>query len=150
MEDDHHDQRHRSARQQLFAQKQQLDAARPKVSTAKFVSGSWPGRIQSPLEEAVPPAFTPKSFGNWVNAIVSAAPALKPSRIVSLMKLTSEAQIAAATPARTWRPRRAPSSAAMPPSAGVAFGHARDRGTDKHRDADVGPIASWRDEPNNA
>ena len=40
-------------------------------------------------------ALTPKGFGSCVIAIVNAAPALKPSRTVSLMKLTSDESLSA-------------------------------------------------------
>ena len=39
-----------------------------------------------------PPPSTPNSLGSWVMAIVNAAPALNPSRIVSLMKADERAQ----------------------------------------------------------
>ena len=71
-----------------------------------------------------PPPFTPNSLGSCVIAMVNAAPALKPSRIVSLMKLTSElsrsAHASTLMPATTsavsaaMSAQRAGSPAAMP------------------------------------
>ena len=99
-------------------------------------------------KKSSPPPVTPKSFGSWVMAMVSAAPALKPSRIVSLMKFTSELrrsshaarQIAATTSAvsaamaaqRDGLPSAIPAMVA-PTSIEIA---------------EVGPIASCRDDPN--
>jgi hypothetical protein len=101
-------------------------------------------------KKSSPPPLTPNSFGNWVRAIVSAAPALKPSRMVSLMKLTSElsrnsqaiTHIAAMTTAvsAAMDAQRAGSPCAMPATVTPT----------SIEIAEVGPIASWRDEPNNA
>jgi hypothetical protein len=83
-------------------------------------------------------------------AIVSAAPALKPSRIVSLMKLTSELRrnshasrhIAAMTAAvsAAMSAQRPASPCAMPAIVTPT----------SIEIAEVGPIANWRDEPKSA
>lgn len=83
-------------------------------------------------------------------AIVSAAPALKPRRIVSLMKLTSELRrnsqaskhIAAMTSAvsAAIEAQRSGSPCAMPATVTPT----------SIEIAEVGPIASCRDEPNSA
>ena len=125
-------------------------AATPKPSTARFVEGSWPHSTASRSKNPSPPPFTPKSLGSCVVAMVSAAPALKPRRMVSLMKFTSELSrkthasrhIAATTSAVSAAicAHRPGSPAAM--SATV---------TPTSREiAEVGPIASWRDEPKSA
>ena len=101
-------------------------------------------------KKSSPPPLTPNSLGSWVMAIVSAAPALKPSRMVSLMKFTSELRrsshatthmaattsaVSAAMPAQ-----RCGSPPAMPATVAPT----------SIEMAEVGPIASWRDEPNRA
>ena len=83
-------------------------------------------------------------------AMVSAAPALKPSRIVSLMKLTSELKrnshanthMAAMTTAvsAAMDAQRPGSPCAMPATVTPT----------SIEIAEVGPIASWREEPNSA
>ena len=55
-----------------------------------LVSGNCDNSTPILSKKCSPPPFTPKSFGSCVIAMVSAAPALKPSRIVSLMKFTSD------------------------------------------------------------
>jgi hypothetical protein len=44
---------------------------------------------EHPLEEIVTPTRHPKRLGNWVTAMVKPAPILKPTRILSLINLTS-------------------------------------------------------------
>ena len=55
-----------------------------------LVSGSCDASVHTRSKKSSPPPFTPKSLGSCVIAMVSAAPALNPSRIVSLMKFTSD------------------------------------------------------------
>ena len=61
-------------------------AVTPNISTYKFVSGSCFIRNTKRSIELSPPEGTPKSFGSWVSPIAIAAPALKPSSTISLMK----------------------------------------------------------------
>ncbi len=89
-----------------------------------------------------PPPLTPNSLGSWVMAMVSAAPALKPSRMVSLMKFTSELsrrshatrQMAATTSAvnAAMAAQRDGSPSAMPATVAPT----------SNEIAEVGPIAS--------
>ena len=114
------------------------------------MSGSCPPRTTTRSKNPSPPPFTPKSLGSWVIAIVSAAPALKPSRMVSLMKLTIElsrrthasAHMAAMTSAvsAAMSAQRAGSPEAMPATVTPT----------SIEMAEVGPMASCRDEPKNA
>ena len=101
-------------------------------------------------KKSSPPPLTPNSLGNWVMAMVRAAPALKPSSMVSLMKLTSELNrrihamrhMAAMTSAvnAAMSAQRGGSPPAMPATVTPT----------SIEIAEVGPIASWRDEPNSA
>ena len=125
-------------------------AASPNASTIGLVSGIWVPSIHTRSKNESPPPGTPKSLGNCVMAMVSAAPALKPSRIVSLMKLTSDdsrsaqamkliaAKSSAASAAicvhRSGSPAAIPATV-VPTSIEIA---------------DVGPMASWREVPNSA
>ena len=115
-----------------------------------MVSGSWLPSVYALSKKLCPPPLTPNSLGNWVRAIVSAAPALKPSSMVSLMKLTNELNLnshasthmAAMTTAvsAAMDAKRAGSPSAMPATVTPT----------SIEIAEVGPIASWRDEPNSA
>ena len=97
-----------------------------------------------------PPPLTPKSFGNWVMAMVSAAPALKPSKMVSLMKLTSELNRSSHAAAHMAATTSAVSAAMSAQRAGSPFAMPATVTPTSREIADVGPIASWRDEPKNA
>ncbi|MNK96052.1 hypothetical protein D3C87_1163150 [compost metagenome] len=124
--------------------------AAPNASTVMLVCGSWVARISTRSKKNSPPPLTPNSFGSWVRAMVRAAPALKPNRMVSLMKLTSELSlnsharkhitaISTAVSAQM-EAQRAGSPAAIPATVTPT----------SIEMADVGPIASWRDVPNTA
>ena len=81
----------RAGGKKLVADDQQCDRAdtEGKDDSAGVREADCRASTRRSKKSPLPPG-TPKSFGSWVIAIVIAAPALNPSRIVSLMKLTSE------------------------------------------------------------
>ena len=81
-----------------------------------------------------PPPLTPNNFGNWVMAIVSAAPALKPSRMVSLMKLTSELNRSSHASTHMQPTTKCGQRRNVGPAFRIALCHTRDRDADEHRD----------------
>ena len=93
---------------------------------------------------------TPNRLGNWLMMIVSPAPALKPTRMLSLIRRTrmlslkSQAirqRIATAHAARlAICAYRTGSPAASDPTAPAIISEI----------AEVGPTASWRDDPSSA
>ncbi len=97
-----------------------------------------------------PPPCTPKSLGSCVSAIVSAAPALKPSSTVSLMKLTSDESRSAHAASATAANVRAVSAAIAAKRAGSPPAMPATVVPTSIEIADVGPTASCRDEPNSA
>jgi hypothetical protein len=114
------------------------------------VAPSWLNKIQTRSKKCSPPPLTPRSFGNCVIAIVNAAPALKPTKTVSLMKLTSEDRLRAQAITQITATSRAVSMAI---SAARCVSPAAMSSSDAPTSmeiADVGPIASWREVPNNA
>jgi hypothetical protein len=99
------------------------------------------------LKEVISAPLTPKSFGSCVEAMASAAPALKPVKMLSEMKLTStlnrKSQASAKTPATI----RAVSGAREACRAGSPTARPA-RVTPRSREmAEVGPTARWCDDP---
>ncbi len=97
-----------------------------------------------------PPPGTPKSFGSCVIAMVSAAPALNPSRIVSLMKSTSDERRSAHAAMLIAAKINAVSAAICAHRCGSPSAMPSSVAPTSIEIADVGPIASWRDVPNSA
>ena len=97
-----------------------------------------------------PPPVTPNNLGNWVKAIVSAAPALKPSRMVSLMKLTRELNRSSQANTHMAAMTSAVSAAMSAQRPGSPCAIPATVTPTSIEIAEVGPIASWRDEPNSA
>ena len=122
-------------------------ATTPNVSTTPFVSPNWPNKVDNRSKKWSPPPGTPKSFGSCVSAIVSAAPALKPTRIVSLMKFTNPLKRRIQASALNAATTSAVSAAIAAQRAGSPFAMPATVVPTSMAIAEVGPIASWRDVP---
>ena len=125
-------------------------AATPKARITGFASGSWPPRTQTRSKKLSPPPGTPNSLGSCVIAMVRAAPALKPSRIVSLMKFTSEESLRSQARKLMRANTRAVSAAIFAASAMSPPDMPATVVPTSREMAEVGPTASWREEPNSA
>jgi hypothetical protein len=125
-------------------------AASPNPSTKTFVSPNCVPSIHRRSKKYSPPPPTPKSFGSCVAAMLNAAPALNPSRIVSLMKLISTLSLSAhastlmQATSRAVRAAMAAHRSGSPPASPATVTPTRSE------IADVGPTASWRDVPRRA
>ena len=64
-------------------------ATTPTATTMDWVWPSWPSKSQVLSKKLCPPPATPNRLGNCVIAIVRPAPALKPTRMLSLINSTS-------------------------------------------------------------
>ncbi len=82
--------------------------------------------------------------------MVTAAPALNPSRMVSLMKLTSEDSRSAHAATAIAEKTSAVSATICEYRAGSPIAMPATVVPTSIEIADVGPIASWRDDPNSA
>ena len=80
---------HRFSGQQAFAEYNQSDRNDPDQQNKVLHLTELPDKQERPLEKIVPPPLTPKRLGNWVIAMVKLAPALKPTRMLSLISFTS-------------------------------------------------------------
>src|SRR5262245_45964025 len=61
----------------------------PSANTRELISPSWPANSAVRSKKLCPPPVTPSRLGIWVIAIVNPAPALNPTRMLSLMSRTS-------------------------------------------------------------
>jgi hypothetical protein len=64
-------------------------AMTPIARTTKFTWPSWPANSTTRSKKLCPPPATPKRLGSWVIMMVRPAPALNPTRMLSLISLTS-------------------------------------------------------------
>ena len=61
----------------------------PMRKTRNWIWPSWPASTQARSKKLWPPPATPNRLGSWVMAMVRPAPALKPTRMLSLISFTS-------------------------------------------------------------
>lgn len=62
----------------------------PKRNTVRLASGRLLPNSNTRIKKLLPLGSIENSLGNWVEMMVSAAPALKPNRMFSLTKLIKE------------------------------------------------------------
>lgn len=63
-------------------------ATTPTASTRAFAWPIWPANTTARSKKLWPPPDRPNRLGSWVMAIVSPAPTLKPTRMLSLISFT--------------------------------------------------------------
>ena len=112
--------------------------------------GSCPASIARRSITYCPPPATPNRAGSCVTAMVMPAPALKPTRMLSLISFTStlsrsaQAMMQSTTTAKAASVAMAAYRAASPPAM------APTEAATMSEIADVGPMARCRDEPSSA
>ena len=77
------------SRQQALADDQQHERYDADCEDDIACLAELPEQQHSPLEKIVAAAGHPDQLGNWVIAMVKPAPALKPTRMLSLIRFTS-------------------------------------------------------------
>lgn len=125
-------------------------ATSPKASTIQWTPPSCPTSVMRRSKKFRPPPATPNRLGSCVMMMVSPAPALKPTRMLSLIRRTSmlsrnihaiRQRVATATAVKlAICAYRTASPAASAPTVAAIISEI----------AEVGPTASCRDEPSSA
>ena len=97
-----------------------------------------------------PPPATPNRLGNWVIAMVRPAPILKPTRMLSLISFDEHAQPQQPGDQAKHSDREGREAGDLGVTLRVASAIAPTVPAIISEIADVGPIASWREDPSNA